>query len=196
MRKGDWIQTHSGVQFFPLDPRPEDIHLTDIVHSLAQQVRYTGHAPEPYTIAQHSVAVSKRAADLVSLRGGSFIERQRAARWGLLHDATEAYLVDVPRPIKPHLVGYREIEDALMAVIVERFGLAKEEPPEIKMADNDVLVTEASFFFPEERRPAPWGVLGKITNPDDVWPVLGRRSAAEAFWERAALLGFVTKGCV
>ena len=83
-RKGDWMQTHSGIQFWPLDPRPEDILIEDIAHALSNQCRFAGHCCFHYSVAQHSVLVSENVP-------------AQDAMWGLLHDAGEAYLVDLPR---------------------------------------------------------------------------------------------------
>ena len=86
-RVGDWIQTMSGVIFYPLDPRPEEIRIEDIAHALSHQCRFAGHCREFYSVAEHSVRVSRELP-------------QEFMLWGLLHDASEAYLVDLPRPIK------------------------------------------------------------------------------------------------
>lgn len=135
-RKGNWMQTAMGREFWPLDPRVDEVHFDDIAWSLAHQSRFAGHAKGAYTVAQHSVLVS----DVVEKLRGS-IDEQRA---GLLHDASEAYCVDVPRPIKPHLIGYKEIETGIQKAIGERFGIDPElfESKLIKLADNVVLATE------------------------------------------------------
>ena len=62
-RGGDWMQTYSGFQFWPLDPRPEEIHVIDIAHSLANQCRYAGHCREFYSVAQHSVLLKLPMAE-------------------------------------------------------------------------------------------------------------------------------------
>ena len=188
-QEGQWIQTYMGRQFYPLDPRPEDVTLEDIMHSLSMQVRYTGHAPEAYTIAQHSVLVSHRAQHLAEQHGMVKSYCVDAARYGLLHDATEAYLVDVPRPIKPMLKNYAEIEAQVMVAIALRFGLG-EEAPEVKQADNDTLIAEAAMFFPEELRPAPWSVKGENYMPKG-FAVWSRFHAKDQFYNRAADLGIV-----
>jgi len=133
-RKGDWIQTFSGLQFWPLDPRPEEINIEDIAHALAMQCRYSGHVETFYSVADHSIRVAEIVTEPLKLAA-------------LLHDAAEAYLVDLPRPIKRFSeLGrhYREIEDALCIVICERFGLAPEafDDPSIKHCDNVLLSTE------------------------------------------------------
>ena len=131
-RKGDWMQTFTGIQFWPMDPRPEDVCIEDIAHSLSMQCRFAGHSLQFYSVAEHSIYVSQ-------------IVSKRNALWGLLHDASEAYLVDLPRPIKRgSAMGdiYREMEDGVMRCICEKFGLDDEFPPEVKWADNVLLMTE------------------------------------------------------
>ena len=86
-RKGDWIQTFTGRAFYVLDPRPEDVDIEDIAHALSMQCRFAGHCREFYSVAQHSVTAS-------------WLVPPEDALWGLLHDAAEAYVVDLPRPIK------------------------------------------------------------------------------------------------
>src|SRR5574337_1333697 len=119
------IQVFSGLEFFPLNPNPQDISIDDIAHALSIQVRFSGHIVHPYTVAEHSVCVS-------------YLVPQQYALWGLLHDAAEAYLVDLPRPLK-HDVSmsrYREAEEKLMRAISTRFDLNWPEPPIIKTADR------------------------------------------------------------
>lgn len=132
VRVGDWIQTFSARQFWPCDPRPEEIHIEDIAHSLALQCRFAGHCESFYSVAEHSVRVSR-------------LLRPEIALWGLLHDASEAYMTDLARPLKrgsPLGPIYREMESRLMWAVCERFGLSVEEPPEVMEADNVLLMTE------------------------------------------------------
>ena len=137
-RSGDWMQTYSGFQFWPLDPRPEEIHVIDIAHSLANQCRYAGHCKSFYSVAQHSVMVSR-------------IVPPEHALWGLLHDAAEAYLVDLPRPVKRYsLIGdqYRIVESALMRQVALRFKLSESEPDCVRHADDVALMTEKRDLMP------------------------------------------------
>ena len=130
-RQSAWIQTYTGIPFWPLEPRPEEINIEDIAHALSNQCRYSGHCEEFYSVAEHSVRVS-------------LVVPEQDALWGLLHDASEAYLVDLPSPLKHHSdMGhlYSEIEEHLMEVIQKRFGLG-EKPNSIKQADNILLFTE------------------------------------------------------
>ncbi len=128
-RVGDWIQTYSGRQFFPLDPKPEDIAIEDIAHALANLCRYAGHCLNFYSVAEHSYLLSTKV-------------KKEYRLWALLHDATEAYLVDVPRPIKPSLTNYVSIERNLQSAVAARFGLSDEIPDDVKNADRIILEDE------------------------------------------------------
>ena len=132
MRRGDFIQTHCGIKMYPLDPRPEEIELEDIAHALSNICRFTGHCSEFYSVAQHSVAVSALCS-------------HENAMWGLLHDASEAYICDVARPLKRSdtFFPYLEAEANLMMVIAKKFNLQPFEPEEVKKLDNVLLLTEA-----------------------------------------------------
>jgi hypothetical protein len=127
------IETYTGVAFHPLDPRPADIRLEDVAHSLSLQCRFSGHCSHFYSVAEHSVRVS-RACDL------------HVALWGLLHDSSEAYLVDLPSPLKDANVAlgalYRRAEDRLLRAVAVRFGLPVEIPHEVGGADLILLATE------------------------------------------------------
>lgn len=133
-RFGDWMQTFSGAQFWPMDPRASEIDIEDIAHSLSMQCRYAGHCKRFYSVAEHSVHVAAWV--------GTVAPKQYALA-GLLHDATEAFLVDVPRPVKPFLPGYKEAEARLWDVVAERFfGHAMAIPAIVHEADNRILNDE------------------------------------------------------
>lgn len=132
-RKGDFLQTYTGKQYYPLDPHAEDVCIEDIAHSLSLQCRYAGHVKEFYSVAEHSVHIARW---LFKYYG------RESAKYGLLHDATEAYLVDVPRPVKPSLTNYKAIEAANWSVIAERFGLVDEMPECVHVADNRIIGDE------------------------------------------------------
>lgn len=133
--KNDWIQTYTGKKFFPLKPQIEDICIEDIAHSLAMQCRYVGHTKEFYSVAQHSVLISRFW----------FAENQELRKYALLHDASEAYLSDIPRPLKQldEFNFYRQAERRLQVMIYLRFGLDPVEPDEVKKADYEILCEEA-----------------------------------------------------
>jgi hypothetical protein len=127
--RGDWMQTYTGRVFYPLDPHPEAVCIADIAHALAQQCRYAGHSLFHYSVAQHSVLVS------------THVPREHAV-WGLMHDAAEAYLVDLPRPVKHSVVGYDAAEERVLEAVAERFGLSLPMPDAVRIADNQALATE------------------------------------------------------
>jgi len=153
------IHTYSGTDVPVMAPAAVHIHLEDIAHALAMLCRFGGHTREFYSVAQHSVFVSHLvpAAD---------------ALHGLLHDASEAYLSDIIRPVK-HLKAmapYRAVEAQLQAVIYGRFGLAATMPESVHDMDNALLVTEASELLPV--RPAWVDGLPSVTlkGPIVCWP--------------------------
>lgn len=128
-RRGGWIATYTGGQFWPLDPRPEEINFRDIAHALALQCRYAGHSLRFYSVAEHCCHVHDAAAP-----------EHRA--WALLHDASEAYLSDIVRPIKPRLAEYLAAEAALMAAMARHFGLPEQMPAAVKDLDDRILADE------------------------------------------------------
>jgi len=143
-RQGDWMQTFTGRQFWPLDPRPEEIFIEDIAHALSLQCRYGGHTKVFYSVAEHSWRVSAVCDSCNAL-------------WGLLHDAAEAYLIDLPRPIKRFSAlgnEYRQIKARLMATVCERFGLLLQEPLDVRRTDDFMLQWEARDLMAPH--PAPW----------------------------------------
>lgn len=131
-KEAAWIQTHSGRRFNPTNPYVDAIVIQDIAHALSMQCRFSGHCKKFYSVAQHSVLVS-------------YICDSKDALWGLLHDASEAYLVDVPRPLKRSgkFEAYIEFEAKMQEAICRRFGLPLQEPPSVKKADAVLLTTEA-----------------------------------------------------
>jgi hypothetical protein len=143
-RRGDWIQTYSGRQFWPIDPRPDEVDIEDIAHALSMQCRYAGHCLAFYSVAEHCVHLARHVS-------------APAKRWALLHDAAEAYLVDVPRPVKPHLYGYKSAEARVMQAIAKRFGLDGECPREVDEADRRILVDEALQIMAPP--PVPWAAI-------------------------------------
>lgn len=132
-RVGDFMQVFSGHKYWPMDPRPHEVHIEDIAHSLAMQARYAGHCIKFYSVAEHSVLIARHLAAK---------HAPEVALAGLLHDAPEAYCVDIPRPLKPYLTNYRAIEQDNWLAIAARFGLPKELPREVHDADNSIIADE------------------------------------------------------
>jgi len=114
--RGRFISTHTGGRFYPFDPRPDEVRLDDIAQGLAHTCRYAGQVQQFYSVALHSVHVSRELAD----------EPPRVQCYGLLHDAAEAYLADVPGPVKAELPAYRDAEDAILDAVWAAFDL---DPP-------------------------------------------------------------------
>lgn len=111
------------------DPKLEDIKIEDIAHALSQLCRWNGHTKTFYSVAQHSIWVCENVQQ----------EHKLAA---LLHDASEAYLVDIPRPIKVFLKDYKKLEDSLMKVISQKFNFKYPFDQIVKDADDLALQYE------------------------------------------------------
>jgi uncharacterized protein len=176
-----WIQTASGRQFWPLNPRAEDICLEDIAHALSLKCRFTGHTKRLYTVGEHSLHCQRLAYEL-----GCDTTVQA---WALMHDAAEAYLPDVARPVKRMLVGFSAIEDRLMRVIAERYGLPWPMPEIVKEIDNILLSTERRDLMAPPPRPwnscEKWPPLDALITHHDQSP----RMIAHMFWSKAIKLG-------
>lgn len=133
---GVWIETFMGHKVNPFDPDPDTIVIEDIAHALAHVCRYTGHCSHFYSVGDHSVTM----ANLLWVVDNA---PTRIAFEALLHDATEAYIADIARPLKPHFVGYKDVEANLDAVIRRKFGLPEEMSPTVRSADMRMLITES-----------------------------------------------------
>lgn len=131
------IKTYTGIMFDPLDPNPEQIHITDIAHALSMLCRANGHFKSFYSVGQHSINCMREAA----ARG--YTPRVQLAC--LLHDASEAYLSDVTRPVKHELPKYLEIEKPLQDCIWLHFlgeALTQEETAQVFEIDDAILYHE------------------------------------------------------
>lgn len=124
-----WIQTYTGKKVYPFEPERSEFFIEDIAHALSCACRFAGHSKRFYSVAQHSVHVAQ-AVDPAN--------QGRA----LLHDAAEAYLCDLPKPIKRALGNYRVLETRVMAAIFEQFGVSFVALAEVKNADDRVFMTE------------------------------------------------------
>jgi 5'-deoxynucleotidase YfbR-like HD superfamily hydrolase len=136
---GPYIQTVSGRRVNPFDPDPADLDPADIAQALSNLCRFGGHSRAFYSVAQHSVIVSDRLAAT-----GAPPDEVMAA---LLHDAAEAYLGDLPHPIKHRSelgAAFKAAEKQLEAVIARRFDLPRSD--RIKPIDRALLATERATF--------------------------------------------------
>lgn len=141
-----WIETYTGGKFHIAKPRPEEVRLTDIAHALSMQCRFTGHCDRFYSVAEHSIWVARMCPKPFGIIG-------------LLHDASEAYVVDLNRPTKQYGdMGrlYRQIEGPITAAIFEAFHLPvpvdNHFPEFVHEADNAILNFEHETML----KGAPW----------------------------------------
>ena len=131
------IKTYSGKMFDPIKANAEEIDIRDIAHALSMLCRANGHFPHFYSVGQHSVNCMNEAR----ARGYS----KRVQLGCLLHDASEAYISDITRPIKPHISGYLEIESRLQGQIFDKWitpALDDEEKKLVCDIDDAVLYYE------------------------------------------------------
>ena len=138
-----WLQTRSGRPFDYEQPKPDQIDIRDIAHALGQLCRFAGHCSRFYSVAEHSVHVA-----MLLRQGGDPL-----ARWGLLHDAHEAYVVDIPSPLKRLLPDYRKFEDIAAAAVLSRFGLVGAMPPAVVATDRILFQHEAAALQGAPPRP-------------------------------------------
>jgi hypothetical protein len=176
---GPYLQTVSGRWVNPFDPDPEQLDAGDIARALGNQCRFGGHSRVFYSVAQHAVIVSQ----LVEERSGDTED----AFAGLMHDAAEAYLGDMPHPIKHRSAlgaTFRAAEAHLEQVIRKRFRI-KADVPEIKVVDRALLATERRAFSAEEWH---WPELGGVEPLDLELTAWSPEEAVEAFARRYAEL--------
>lgn len=123
------LVTFSGKQIAPDNLRVAEVDIQDIAHSLSLQCRFAGHTSVFYSVAQHSVRVARSLPRPLQLAG-------------LLHDAPEAYLTDLPRPVKRMMPAYSYLEHKIWVAIAEAFEVDVKIPPEVVFADNQALHAE------------------------------------------------------
>jgi hypothetical protein len=143
MRKGDWMQTASGRQFWPLDPQPGEVAIDDIAHALSLLCRFGGHCRRFYSVAEHSVLLARAA-------------EPEHKRWALMHDSPEAYVMDLIRPLKRDIPGYKEHEARVLQAISVRFNLFFGIPAAVKLLDSRILMDERAQNM--ESPPVPWEI--------------------------------------
>lgn len=123
------LATWTGKRIDYLNPAPDQIEIEDIATALSRESRFAGHSMHFYSVAQHSVLCSSIVPDELALEA-------------LLHDAAEAYLKDIPSPLKRLLPDYKLIEARFDSVIRKVFGLPETHSAEVKIADQVILLTE------------------------------------------------------
>lgn len=137
--KEAWIETYTGKIFHILNPKPDEIDIEDIAHALSNTCRFGGHSKQFYSVAEHSYYISHLVANPLE---------------GLLHDASEAYITDLPSPVKHQLPDYKKIEVKIMKAVCKKFGLAYPMSSDVKDADIAQLKTEARHLL--RTRGASW----------------------------------------
>ncbi|HMJ16553.1 MAG TPA: hypothetical protein VK524_34300 [Polyangiaceae bacterium] len=150
-----------------LDPRPEEVHVSDIAHSLSLQCRFAGHCREFYSVGNHCLLASHIVDPSYALDA-------------LLHDAAEAYLSDLCAPVKWLLPEYKTLEARVFAAIATRFGISPVTPAEVKHVDMILLATEARDLMAPP--PEPWMQLPEPL-PTRIEPMSSREAKLQ-FIER------------
>lgn len=143
----DHITTYSKINFSPLNPKKEEIEIRDIAHALSLLVRANGHFPEFFSVGQHSIACCEEAL----ARGYT----TKVSLAGLLHDASEAYMSDVTRPIKQFLTAYLDAEKKLQDTIYHTFlgsHVTESEAELVKRIDDTMLYHEFLHYM-DQRMP-------------------------------------------
>ena len=136
------ITTYTGKKFNPVEPDIETLDIRDIAHALSLTCRGNGHVKHFFSVGQHCLMCAKEAA----ARGYS----KRVVLGCLLHDASEAYMSDVPRPFKVMLHEYVKLEDKLIDMVFTRFlgsPLTEEEMKLVSKVDDDVLYFDMLELF-------------------------------------------------
>jgi hypothetical protein len=136
------IRTRSGQYVNVLELDPDTIRIEDIAHALSMVPRFGGHLPVPYSVGQHSLGVLNTVMEWPQPAGTTAEEIRMTRLQALLHDASEAYLGDMPSPIKQHLPDFGALEERIMQVIAKKFGFPWPMLPEVKEADRIMLEAE------------------------------------------------------
>lgn len=141
-----YITTYTRRHFDPVNPDPDLICIRDIAHALSMICRGNGHVSTFWSVGEHCICCAKEA----NARGLS----KRLILACLLHDASECYMSDVPRPLKQNMPVYQEIEDKLLKVIYRKFlgtPLTPEEETQIKAIDDDLLWYDLEVLLDEKQ---------------------------------------------
>lgn len=137
-----FVQTQTGVPFFPAAPLASDIHIEDIAHSLSMQCRYNGHTDRFYSVAEHCFILSHTVSP-------------ENAQWALLHDAGEAYIGDMVYPLKQVIPEFTHIEATIMEAVCVKFGLVFNQPDQVTDHDRRIVIDERRSLMSNTRTPWP-----------------------------------------
>jgi hypothetical protein len=131
------IRTISGQYVNVFEPNPDTLLIEDIAHALSNQCRFGGHLPRFYSVAQHSILCH-------------LVAKEEEKYDALMHDASEAYLLDFPKPIKLEIAQYNEIEHNLMLVLAEKFKFNYPKSEEVERVDRHLLEWEWNSIMLED----------------------------------------------
>jgi hypothetical protein len=140
-RAVDFIETYTGLPFYPLKPDTEHISIIDIAHALSHQCRYSGHTKDFYSTAQHCCLLAEYVE---STMRGSTLDALNI----LMHDSAEAYLVDIPRPVKQFMPEYRKWDHNITMAVRSWVGLGDMPiPPWQDELDSRIIRDERAQLF-------------------------------------------------
>lgn len=165
----DYVSTFSGNRFYPLRPYIDHVAIEDIAHGLAYQCRFNGQTREFYSIAQHSLIVASLVPPPLRLAA-------------LLHDAAEAYLGDMVKPLKVLLPEFAALEDQVTAIIATTFGIDFSDYGPIKHADLIALATEKRDLMPHSAE--RWAYLDGITPLPTIIRAMDPQQAKRCFLDQ------------
>ncbi|MFL6658944.1 MAG: phosphohydrolase [Massilia sp.] len=174
-----YVSTFSGNRFYPLVPRIDRVSIEDIAHGLAYQCRFNGQTREFYSVAQHSLIVAGLVPPALRLEA-------------LLHDAAEAYLGDMVKPLKVLLPEFASLEDRVSTLIAKAFQLDFSNYAPIKRADLIALATEKRDLMPHSTE--RWAYLDGIAPLPDPIVSMSPGQAKQAFLACFAQLAALRQG--
>lgn len=164
-RPGQYKETYTGKKFYVLDVRPDDICMRDIAHSLSLQCRYNGHCKQFYSVAEHSILIALHAWN----EGHGFEDVMRA----LLHDAVEAFIGDIPKPVKLSIPALMEAEDRIEAHIMDKYKLPRDKADWLNDYDYRITIDERLVIMNDSNNVwgheslKPLGVKIRCMEPED-----------------------------
>ena len=153
-----YITTFTGINFFVDKYTEDDFDIVDIAHALSNNCRWAGHCSAYYSVAQHSVYVSR------------FMEKLKM--YGLLHDGSEAFACDMPTPWKEKLPDFQKMENRLQNKIYKKFLGAiptDEEHEYLKVYDRLMLDFEGSIFIKNWHNPIDTSIIQQVDDLFDPW---------------------------
>lgn len=187
------IETLNGHFADPLDMNPDDVRIEDIAYALSMQCRFSGYTSRHYSVAEHSVYVARIVEQRVAATANPTLWRAKKmwTRQALLHDATEAYLLDMPSPLKRAFPDYRAAEKRLWEVIALKFDVPVTLHPFVKEADGRLCTTEKLTLLGPVVTEQEWGQFMRdfppyvdaenIIDRYDVQPKQARRRFLDMF---------------